>query len=65
VPSAPEIRFARAGDLNVAYQVIGRGPPDVVFVPGWISNIEVMWELAEFARFLDRLASFGRLIVFR
>jgi hypothetical protein len=36
-----------------------------VFVPGWISNIEVMWELAEFARFLDRLASFGRLIVFR
>jgi class 3 adenylate cyclase len=64
VPSAPEIRFARAGDVNVAYQVIGRGPPDVVFVPGWISNIEVMWELAEFARFLDRLASFGRLIVF-
>ena len=61
----PETRFTRAGDVDIAYQVVG--PPsrlDVVFLPGWVSHIEVMWELPEFARFLDRLASMGRLILF-
>jgi hypothetical protein len=42
--------------------VTGEGPLDLVFVPGWISNIEPAWELPEFTRFLDRLASFARLI---
>jgi class 3 adenylate cyclase len=61
----PETRFIRAGDVDVAYQVAG--PParlDLVFVPGWVSHLEVMWELPEFARFLDRLAAMGRLILF-
>jgi hypothetical protein len=52
----PETRFTRAGDVDIAYQVAG--PPaqlDLVFVPGWVSHLEVMWELPEFARFLDRL----------
>jgi class 3 adenylate cyclase len=65
VPDLPETRFARAGDVDVAYQVIGpAGGLDLVFAPGWVSHLEVMWELPEFARFLDRLAAMGRLILF-
>ena len=61
----PETQFTRAGDVDIAYQVVGPASRlDVVFVPGWVSHIEVMWELPEFARFLDRLASMGRLILF-
>ena len=65
VPGTPETRFTRADDLDIAYQVVGPAARlDVVFVPGWVSHLEVMWELPEFARFLDRLAAMGRLIVF-
>ena len=61
----PETRFTRAGDVDIAYQVVGlAGQLDLVFVPGWVSHLEVMWELPEFARFLDRLAAMGRLIMF-
>jgi pimeloyl-ACP methyl ester carboxylesterase len=60
----PETRYARSGDVNVAYQVIGTGPPDVVVVPGWVSNVDFCWDEAAFARFLTRLASFSRVILF-
>ena len=60
----PETRYARSGDVNIAYQVLGEGPRDIVMVPGWVSNIEVLWELPSAARFLQRLASFSRLILF-
>jgi len=40
----PETRYARSGDVNIAYQVLGDGPRDLVFVMGWVSNIEVFWE---------------------
>lgn len=60
-----ETRFTRAGDIDIAYQVVGPDQGrDLIFVPSWVSNIEVMWELPEFAAFLERLASFGRLVVF-
>ena len=61
----PETQFTRAGDVDIAYQVVGPAAQlDLVFVPGWVSHLEVMWELPEFARFLDRLAAMGRLIMF-
>jgi pimeloyl-ACP methyl ester carboxylesterase/class 3 adenylate cyclase len=60
----PETRYARSGDLNIAYQVVGDGPRDLVYVPGWVSNVEVMWEDPGLAHCLERLASFARLIVF-
>src|SRR5215472_14063628 len=61
----PETRFTRVDDLDIAYQVVGPAAQlDLVFVPGWVSHLEVMWELPEFARFLDRLAAMGRLILF-
>ncbi len=50
--------------MNIAYQIIGSGPIDLVFVMGWVSNIDQFWTEPSFARFLHRLASFSRLIVF-
>lgn len=59
-----ETRYAKSNDGHVAYQVIGDGPRDVVFVPNWGSNVEIMWEEPSLARFLRRLATFSRLICF-
>ncbi len=62
---APETRYATSGgDVNIAYQVIGTGELDLVFVMGWVSHLEYFWEEPSFARFLTRLASFSRLILF-
>lgn len=60
----PETRYAKSGDVNIAYQVVGSGPRDLVIVPGWVSNIDAFWEEPSFARLLTRLASFTRLIIF-
>jgi pimeloyl-ACP methyl ester carboxylesterase len=60
----PETRYAKSGDVNIAYQVVGDGPIDLVFVLGWVSHLDYMWEEPGFARFLKRLASFSRLILF-
>jgi class 3 adenylate cyclase len=61
----PETRYAKSGDgVHIAYQVIGEGPVDLVWVMGWTSNIEAIWEEPNLARFLSMLASFSRLILF-
>jgi pimeloyl-ACP methyl ester carboxylesterase len=60
----PDTRYARSGEVNIAYQVLGAGPPDLVYVPGWVSNVELNWEEPTYARFLERLASFSRVIIF-
>jgi pimeloyl-ACP methyl ester carboxylesterase len=57
-------RYADSGGLSIAYQVHGEGPPDLVLVPGFVSHVELIWEEPEIARFLRRLTSFARLIVF-
>jgi pimeloyl-ACP methyl ester carboxylesterase/DNA-binding winged helix-turn-helix (wHTH) protein len=62
--SPPETMYARSGDVNIAYQVIGDAPLDLVFVMGWVSHLEYFWREPSFARFLMRLASFSRLILF-
>jgi pimeloyl-ACP methyl ester carboxylesterase/class 3 adenylate cyclase len=59
-----ETRYARSGDVNIAYQVVGDGPFDLVFIPGYVTHLEVQWRLATFAPFLEGLASFSRLIRF-
>jgi class 3 adenylate cyclase len=64
VTAAPKTRYARSGDVNIAYQIAGEGPIDLVYVPGWVSNIETAWEDPNVSRFLERLASFSRLILF-
>jgi class 3 adenylate cyclase/pimeloyl-ACP methyl ester carboxylesterase len=60
----PETRFGKSGDVHIAYQVVGDGPIDLVYVQGWISNVELNWQDPSYARFLSRLASFTRLITF-
>jgi class 3 adenylate cyclase/pimeloyl-ACP methyl ester carboxylesterase len=60
----PETRYARSGEINIAYQVIGDGPIDLVFVPGFISHLDLQWGDPRVARFLEQLASFSRLILF-
>src|SRR5256885_4031145 len=57
-------RYARNGDVNIAYQVVGDGPLDLVLVLGWVSHLAYVWELPAMAGFLKRLASFTRLILF-
>jgi pimeloyl-ACP methyl ester carboxylesterase len=64
VTRTPETRYAKSGEVNIAYQVVGGGPRDLILVPGWVSNLEVFWEEPAVARFLHRLASFSRLILF-
>ena len=60
----PSIKYARSGDVSIAYQVVGEGPTDLVIVFGYVSNIEVNWEEPMLARFLERLSQYARLIVF-
>jgi pimeloyl-ACP methyl ester carboxylesterase/DNA-binding winged helix-turn-helix (wHTH) protein len=58
------VSYARSGNVNIAYQVVGSGPVDLVFVMGWVSHLEYFWSEPSFARFLGRLASMARLILF-
>ena len=60
----PETRYVENGDVNIAYQVVGEGDLDIVFVMGWVSHLEYFWKQPLFASFLNRLASFSRLILF-
>lgn len=60
----PPVRFARSDGAAIAYQVVGDGPIDLVFVEGFMSHRQVMWELPAYARFCERLAEFTRLILF-
>jgi pimeloyl-ACP methyl ester carboxylesterase/DNA-binding CsgD family transcriptional regulator len=60
----PETHYAKSDAVNIAYQVVGDGPTDLILVPGFVSHVEVAWEEPRLAHFLNRLAAFSRLIVF-
>ena len=60
----PETKYAKSGNVNIAYQVVGNGPIDLVIVMGWVSNVEYSWEEPSLTNFLTRLSSFSRLIIF-
>jgi pimeloyl-ACP methyl ester carboxylesterase/DNA-binding CsgD family transcriptional regulator len=60
----PATRYAVSGGVHVAWQASGSGERDVLFIPGWVSNVEANWAFPEIAHFLDRLAALGRLLVF-
>ncbi len=62
-PSRIETRYAKSGELNIAYQVFGEGDVKMVFIPGWASNVENIWTLPEFAEFAGKLAQFARVIL--
>jgi class 3 adenylate cyclase len=60
----PETHYAKSGDVHIAYQVVGDGPLDLIFIPGFVSNVEMAWEDPGRAHFFSRLAAFSRLILF-
>src|ERR1700730_8932438 len=61
---APQTRYARSGDVSIAYQVVGDGGMDLVVVPGFVSHVEIAWENPGIVRLVDRLAGFARVIIF-
>jgi class 3 adenylate cyclase len=61
---APVTQYAQSGELSIAYQSLGEGPPDLLFIPGFVSNVELMWELPRWSYMLARLATIGRLVYF-
>ena len=60
----PDTRYAKSGDIHIAYQLVGSGPPDLVVVPGFVSHVERLWDEPRGQRFLHRLASFCRVLIF-
>src|ERR1700730_8486231 len=62
--TVPQTRYDSSGDISIAYQVVGNGPIDLVFVPGYISNLEVHWEDPGYIHLIRRLSAFTRLIMF-
>jgi pimeloyl-ACP methyl ester carboxylesterase len=60
----PSTRYARSGELNIAYQVVGDGPIDIVYVPGWVSNLDHTWENPRWVHMFERLTAFARVILF-
>jgi pimeloyl-ACP methyl ester carboxylesterase len=60
----PETRYALSGDVTIAYQVVGSGPVDIIMVPGFVSHVEFMHELAGYTAFLRRLSTFARVVTF-
>jgi pimeloyl-ACP methyl ester carboxylesterase len=61
----PETRYARTQDgFHIAYRVAGDGPADIVYIPGWFSNVDLIWDEPDMAPFLRRVARSSRLIVF-
>lgn len=60
----PSTRYARSGGLNIAYQVIGDGPLDIIYVPGFVSNLDYAWTFPRMAHVFERLSGFARLILF-
>jgi pimeloyl-ACP methyl ester carboxylesterase len=64
VAEVPEPSYARSGDVSIAYQVVGEGPLDLIYVAEFWNSIEAQWEEPQFESFLNRLSSFSRLICF-
>jgi pimeloyl-ACP methyl ester carboxylesterase len=60
----PQTRYTRSGDMHIAYQVLGEGPLDLVYIPAFTHHVELIWEIPRQARYLRRLASLGRLLLF-
>lgn len=61
---SPPVRYAKSGDVHIAYQAVGEGPLDILVTPGSISNLDIYWEEPSFARFFKALTGIGRLILF-
>jgi pimeloyl-ACP methyl ester carboxylesterase/DNA-binding winged helix-turn-helix (wHTH) protein len=63
-PDAPPVRYARSGDIHIAYRVYGAGPRDIVMIPGTLAHLDVFWAIPSYQRLLKRLTAFARVIIF-
>ena len=61
---APEIRYAKSGDVHIAYQVFGHGPENLIIIPGFISHVEHSWDSPDQARWLNHLARSAQVVIF-
>lgn len=61
---APKTQYAQAADVAIAYKVVGQGPRDVILVPGYLSHVELVWEIPQVVHMIERLTTFSRLIMF-
>ena len=60
----PNTKYTKSGTVNIAYQVFGTGDVDLVYIPGWVSNIDLMWDCPELVSFLEALGKIARVILF-
>jgi len=60
----PDIRYAKSGDVHIAYQVFGQGPENIVIIPGFISHVEHCWDAPDMARWLNHLGRRARVVMF-
>lgn len=60
----PSTKYTKSDRINIAYQVFGNGPIDIVYIPGWVSNIDLMWECPELLHFFQELGKIARVILF-
>src|SRR5712692_4446426 len=60
----PETQYAQSGELSIAYQCVGEGPLDILFIPGFVSNVELLWDMPNWVDLFTRLSSMGRLVYF-
>jgi class 3 adenylate cyclase len=60
----PETRYAQSGDLSIAYQTVGEGPLDILFIPGFVSNVELLWDIPMWADMFNRFSKMGRFVFF-
>ena len=60
----PRTRYAKRGAIHIAYQSFGAGALDLIIVPGFVSNVDMLWDLPQAARFMQRLGGFARVVIF-
>ena len=60
----PKTQYAQSGELSIAYQCVGDGPLDLLFIPGFVSNVEMLWEMPRWVDLFEGLSSLGRLVFF-
>jgi pimeloyl-ACP methyl ester carboxylesterase len=61
---APPVKYARSGDVNIAYQVGGEGPHDLLMIPGWVTHLGLDWNEPRWVRWFERMTSFARIVRF-
>jgi hypothetical protein len=61
---APPVKYARSGDVNIAYQVGGQGPHDLLMIPGWVTHLGLDWNEPRWVRWFERMTSFARIVRF-